>query len=124
MLLKAGRYISPTDIEAQWAPQNYMYSHSLTFMADPYTYTGLQVFIRLHQQFQFVASVHAGSDMAPWGNSAQPNGSLMLRWVSKDNKESVFGGLASIGKGQYKKGHDNLQQFAFVWGHRFSRIST
>ena len=121
MLIKAGRYISPTDIEAQWAPQNYMYSHSLTFMADPYTYTGLQVFIRLHQQFQFVASVHAGSDMAPWTSSAQPNGSLMMRWVSKDSKESVFGGLAAIGKGQYKNGHDNLQQFAFVWGHQFSQ---
>ena len=27
MLIKIGRFISPSDIEAQWAPQNYIYSH-------------------------------------------------------------------------------------------------
>jgi hypothetical protein len=53
MLIKAGRFISPSDIEAQWAPQNYLYSHSLMFTVDPYTYTGLNVTIRVHPQFQF-----------------------------------------------------------------------
>jgi hypothetical protein len=120
MLIKIGRFISPSDIEAQWAPQNYFYSHSLMFTVDPYTYTGLNVTIRLHPQFQFEVGVHGGNDMAPWTNSAQVNGSLMLRWVAKDNKESVYGGLASIGNGRFKNGQDDLQQFVFVWGHKFS----
>ena len=120
MLIKVGRFISPSDIEAQWAPQNYMYSHSLMFTVDPYTYTGVNITIRLHPQFQFEVGVHGGNDMAPWSNSAQANGSLMLRWVAKDNKESVYGGLASIGNGQYKNGHDDLQQFVVVWGHKFN----
>lgn len=120
MLIKAGRFISPSDIEAQWAPQNYLYSHSLMFTVDPYTYTGVNITVRLHPQFQFEFGVHGGNDMAPWSNSAQANGSLMLRWVARDNKESVYGGLASIGNGQFKNGHDDLQQFVFVWGHKFS----
>jgi len=120
MLIKVGRFISPSDIEAQWAPQNYLYSHSLMFAVDPYTYTGLQTTIRLHPQFQIEFGVHAGGDMTPWANSAQANGSLMLRWVARDNKESIWGGLSSIGYGHYKDGNDDLQQFVFVWGHKFN----
>ena len=101
MLIKVGRFISPSDIEAQWAPQNYLYSHSQMFTVDPYTYTGVNITIRLHPQFQFELGVHGGNDMAPWSNSAQPNGSVMMRWVAKDNKESIYGGLASIGSGQF-----------------------
>jgi len=29
MVIKFGRYISPPDIEAQLAPDNYLYTHSL-----------------------------------------------------------------------------------------------
>ncbi len=120
MLVKVGRFISPSDIEAQWAPQNYMYSHSLMFTVDPYTYTGVNITIRVHPQFQFELGIHGGNDMAIWSNSAQPNGSFMMRWVAKDNKESVYGGLASIGSGQFKNAHDDLQQLVFVWGHKFN----
>ncbi len=35
-----------------------------------------------------------GNDMVPWSNSAQPNGLFLLRWVSKDNNDSVYFGLA------------------------------
>ena len=120
MLIKVGRFISPSDIEAQWAPQNYLYSHSLMFAVDPYTYTGLQTTIRLHPQFQLQFGIHAGGDLAPWSNAAQANGSLMLRWVARDNKESIWGGLSSIGRGHYKNGSDDLQQVVFVWGHIFN----
>jgi len=121
MLIKIGRYISPSDIEAQWAPQNYIYSHSMTFAVDPYTYTGINATIRLHPQFLFEVGIHAGGDLAPWANAAQPNGTLMLRWVAKDNRESIWGGLSSIGRGQYKYGSDDLQQFVMVWGHQFNK---
>lgn len=38
-LPQVGRYISPCDIEAQLSPENYLYSHSLMYSVDPYTYT-------------------------------------------------------------------------------------
>ncbi len=40
MVIKFGRYISPPDIEAQLALDNYLYTHSLMFTFDCYTQTG------------------------------------------------------------------------------------
>jgi len=39
--IRVGRYISLPDIEAQLAPNNYTYSHSMTYSLDNYTNTGL-----------------------------------------------------------------------------------
>ena len=41
LLIRLGRYISVPDIEAQLAPNNYMYSHSMTYGYDNYTNQGL-----------------------------------------------------------------------------------
>jgi hypothetical protein len=41
MDIRVGRYISLPDIEAQLAPNNYTYSHSLTYTFDAYTQTGI-----------------------------------------------------------------------------------
>jgi len=120
MLIKVGRFISPADIEAQWAPDNYLFSHSLMFSVDPYTFTGINTTIKLKPQVQIELGIHAGNDMSPLCNSAQPNGLAMIRWVSKNNLESVYGGINSIGSGQYKNGHDDLQMLVIVWGHKFN----
>lgn len=120
MLIKVGRFMSPADIEAQWAPDNYLCSHSIMFAVDPYTFTGINTVIRINKQWQFELGIHAGNDMSPFCNSAQVNGLGMVRWVSKNNKESIYGGLNSIGAGQYKNGHDDLQVLVGVWGHKFN----
>ena len=125
LILKIGRYISPPDIEAQLAPDNYLYSHSIMYTYDPYTFTGIQAQVKLNDQWTIFLGVHAGNDMAPWSNSAQPNGEVLLRWVSKDNNDSVYFGLDSIGDGRFKNEHDDLQVAVATWGHRFSdRIHT
>ena len=41
--VRVGRFISIPDIEAQLAPNNYTYVHSLTYTFDNYTNTGVQV---------------------------------------------------------------------------------
>ncbi len=120
MLIKVGRFISPADIEAQWAPDNYLFSHSLMFTVDPYTFTGVNITIRLHKQWQIELGAHGGNDMAPWCNSAQLNGLAMVRWVSKNNRESLYGGINSMGKGEYTNEHDDLQMLVGVWGHKFN----
>ena len=120
MLLKVGRFISPADIEAQWAADNYLYSHSLMFSVDPYTFTGVQATIKLGSYWQLELGAHAGNDMAPWSNSAQLNGLLMARWVSKNNNNSIYGGINSLGKGDYTNQHDNLQMVVATWGHKFN----
>jgi hypothetical protein len=42
LMLRLGRFISLPDIEAQLAPNNYMYTHSLSYGFDNYTNEGIQ----------------------------------------------------------------------------------
>jgi hypothetical protein len=120
MIIRAGRYISPIDIEAQLSPENYLYSHSLMYTYDPYTFTGMQFITRLNKQFTLQLGVHGGNDMAPWTSSSQVNGEVLLKWVSKSGNDSLFGGIDSVGKGQYLNGHDDLQIAALTWSHKFT----
>ncbi len=120
VVIKAGRYFSPADIEAQLSPQNYMYTHSIMFTFDPVTYTGALAEVKLNDQLTFDAGFHFGNDVAPWTNSERLNGLFLVHWVSKDNNDSIWGGLNSIGAGKYTHEHDNLQQVVAVWGHRFN----
>ena len=120
MILKVGRYISPADIEAQWATDNYLYSHSLMFTVDPYTFTGVQATFKLGSYWQLEVGAHAGNDMAPWSKSAQLNGLLMARWVSKNNNNSLYGGINALGSGHYTDQHDDLQMVVMTWGHKFN----
>ena len=46
MDVRIGRYISLPDIEAQLAPNNYTYTHSLTYTYDCYTQTGINATIK------------------------------------------------------------------------------
>ena len=43
MDVRIGRFMSIPDIEAQLAPNNYTYVHSMTYTFDNYTNTGIQV---------------------------------------------------------------------------------
>jgi len=120
MYMRVGRFISPPDIEAQTAPDNYIFSHSIMFTVDPYTFTGINSMIRLSPQWELMMGLHAGADMAPWSDSSSLNGQLMARWVSKDNNDSIWGGINSIGAGKVLNEHDDLQQMVATWGHRFN----
>jgi hypothetical protein len=96
MVIKFGRYISPPDIEAQLAPDNYLYTHSLMFTFDCYTQTGINAAIKLNDQWSILFGIHAGDDIAPWNGAAHPTATAMARWVSKSNNNSLWGGIDSL----------------------------
>jgi hypothetical protein len=123
MVLKFGRYISPPDIEAQLAPDNYLWTHSLMFTYDCYTQTGLLASIKLNDSWMVQAGICAGADMAPWSRPAIPTGTALLRWQAHNNKDMIYGGCNSVNNGQFRMygQHDNLQQFNLTWFHRFNR---
>ena len=66
MIVRVGRWIACPDIETQFAPDNYMGSHSLLFTFDTYTQTGVMLTFKLSDQWTFQAAIHSGTDMAPW----------------------------------------------------------
>jgi Putative beta-barrel porin-2, OmpL-like. bbp2 len=120
MIIRLGRYISPIDIEAQLSPENYLYTHSIMYTYDPYTFTGMQFITQMTDRVTLQLGVHAGNDMAPWTTSSQPNGEALLKWVSRSGNDSLFGGVDSVGKGYYSNGHDDLQIIALTWSHKFT----
>jgi hypothetical protein len=49
---------------------------------------------------------------------------VMLRWVSTNNNDSLWGGIDSINAGRFKAGHDDLPQDNLTWTHRFNKAGT
>ncbi len=119
-LLTIGRYQARGDIETLYAPDNYLISHSVEFMASAFTQMGVYANTRVNEEWSYMLGVHAGSDIAPWGASAVPTFMGFLQWISPSKKDSVFAGINSVNNGQYRQNHDNLQQYNTIWTHRFT----
>ena len=66
MVIRVGRWIACPDIETQYAPDNYLATHSLLFTYDTYTQTGVMFSFQLNQRNMVQGAIHAGTDMAPW----------------------------------------------------------
>ena len=60
--IRFGRYISLPDIEAQLAPNNYMYSHSMTYGFDNYTNTGVVVSQQVNKNIMVQFGVSNGTE--------------------------------------------------------------
>ncbi len=128
MTLRIGRWIACPDIETQFAPDNYMGSHSLLFTVDTYTQTGVMATAMLNSQWTVQAGLHAGTDMAPWYDGAVPTGMAGVRWVALDNNDSVYLVLNAINDAKFQRfdvdgqpaGHDNFNYVVGTWQHRFN----
>ncbi len=129
LILRFGRWVATPDIETQFAPDNYLATHSLLFTFDTYTQTGIMATFMINKQWIVQAGIHAGTDMAPWYKGATPTGMLGVRWVSQDNNDSVYLVLNSINDAKFRHfdvdgqpaGHDNFNYLVGTWQHRFSR---
>ena len=71
LLLRFGRYISVPDIEAQLAPNNYMYTHSMTYSFDNYTNSGVQGSLALNKNWIVQLGVNVGTEAWPTHLSAR-----------------------------------------------------
>jgi len=74
LIVNVGRWIATPDIETQFAPDNYLGTHSILFTFDTYTQTGVMATMMLNQQWTVQAAIHSGTDMAPWYQGAIPTG--------------------------------------------------
>ena len=128
LILTVGRWIATPDIETQFAPDNYLGTHSILFTFDTYTQTGIMGTVMLNKQWTIQGAVHAGTDMAPWYKGATPTGMIGVRWVSLSNNDSIYLVLNSINTGKFQRftedgqpaGHDNFNYLVGTWQHRFN----
>jgi hypothetical protein len=128
LILTVGRWIATPDIETQFAPDNYLGTHSILFTFDTYTQTGIMGTVMLNKQWTIQGAVHAGTDMAPWYKGATPTGMLGVRWVSLSNNDSIYLVLNSINTAKFQRfkedgqpaGHDNFNYLVGTWQHKFN----
>lgn len=128
MIITVGRWVATPDIETQFAPDNYMGSHSLQFTIDVYTETGIMATVMLDRNWTVQAALHAGADMAPWYDGAVPTGMFGVRWVADDNCDSVYTVLNAINNAEFQyfdvrgmpAGHHNYNIIQSTWQHKFS----
>jgi hypothetical protein len=128
MILRFGRWIACPDIETQFAPDNYMGTHSLLFTVDTYTQTGVMATFMVDRQWSWQVGLHAGTDMAPWYEGAVATGMAGVRWVSEDDRDSAYLVLNAINDAKFQRfevdgqpaGHDNFNYIVGTWQHKFS----
>src|SRR6201999_2471600 len=73
LLLRFGRFISLPDIEAQLAPNNYMYTHSMTYTFDNYTNTGIQATLAVTKNWFLQLGLTVGTEAPIWHGWAKIN---------------------------------------------------
>jgi hypothetical protein len=140
LLVRFGRYISIPDIEAQLAPNNYMYTHSMTYTFDNYTNTGIQSTLAVTKNWFFQLGVSVGTEAMPWHYNAMianpfpnplypnntmpkdpgavPSVSAGVRWTSDSGNDNVYVVADGINGGQW--GYNNLQWYGLTYYHKFN----
>jgi hypothetical protein len=139
--IRLGRFISIPDIEAQLAPNNYTYVHSLTYTFDNYTNTGIEATLAVTKNWMIQTGLTVGSDTMPWnagaritnlmpGNPLYPDASMLkdpgavpsvtlgVRWTSDDGKDDLNVVGDALNGGQW--GYNNLQWIGFTYYHKFN----
>jgi len=133
------------DIEAQLAPNNYMYTHSITYTLDNYTNEGIIGTLAVTKQFFVQFGVEAGTETTVWNlgkkmpndfvqgglgpdalypgstlkkdPGAQPSANICVRYQSRDSTTDVNVCANGINNGQW--GYNNLQWYGFTAYHAF-----
>ena len=119
MNVRIGRYISLPDIEAQLAPNNYTYSHSILYSIDPYTQTGIVSSIKLNDHWLVQMGLSDGNDVAPWTPDAQLTGTACAQYTWTQGGDVLYTCVNSLNKGNYA--YNNVQSFYETWYHKINR---
>jgi Putative beta-barrel porin-2, OmpL-like. bbp2 len=140
LMIRVGRYISIPDIEAQLAPNNYMYSHSITYTFDNFTNTGIQGSLAVNKNVMLQLGLNAGTESALWhvgqkianpdpnplfpgttmlkDPGARPSVSACARFQSNTGHDTAYFCADAINKGDW--GYNNLQWYGFTYYHKFN----
>lgn len=118
MDVRIGRYISLPDIEAQLAPNNYTYSHSLLYSFDAYTQQGINATIKLSNHWLYQLGLSAGNDVAPWTKDAKATINTCLGYTWSEATNNLYACANSLNDGKYA--YNNLQSYYLTYYRKLS----
>lgn len=118
MDVRIGRYISLPDIEAQLAPNNYTYSHSILYTFDCYTQTGVNATVKINNHWTVQGGLSPGCDVMPWTTDAKVTGNtcVVYTWHNGGDTSNTCDNTINDGKYAY----NNLTAYYETWYHRFN----
>jgi hypothetical protein len=139
LLLRAGRFISLPDIEAQLAPNNYMYTHSMTYAFDNYTNEGVQATLAVTKDLMLQAGVSVGTEATvshlyqnvpnpapnaifpgkyfPKDPGAVPSFTACFRYTWNEGNDNIYPCADAINSGTW--GYNNIQWYGATYYHKF-----
>jgi Putative beta-barrel porin-2, OmpL-like. bbp2 len=118
MNLRVGRYISLPDIEAQLAPNNYTYSHSILYTFDCYTQLGVNATVKINNHWTVQGGISPGCDVMPWTTDAKVTGNVCVVYTWSNGGNALNTCDNTINNGKY--GYNNLTAFYETWYHKFN----
>ena len=116
--IRVGRYISLPDIEAQLAPNNYSYSHSILYTVDCYTQTGINGTVKVNDHWTVQAGLSGGCDTMPWTTDAKVTGNFCAQYTWSNGGDALYTCANSVNDGKYA--YNNLAAYYETWYHRFN----
>jgi hypothetical protein len=116
--IRIGRYVSLPDIEAQLAPNNYTYSHSITYTYDCYTQQGINTTTRINDHWMIQLGLSSGCDASLWTQDAKLTGNACVSYTWRTGKDNVYFCANSINSGKYA--YNNLAAYYATWYHKIN----
>ncbi len=118
MNIRMGRYVSLPDIEAQLAPNNYTYSHSILYTLDPYTQIGIVASIKISDHWLLQTGFSGGNDVAPWVADAKPTGTVCVDFTWRKGSDALYTCANSFNDGKYA--YNNIQSYFETYYHKIN----
>jgi len=118
MNIRIGRYISLPDIEAQLAPNNYTYSHSILYTYDCYTQTGVNTTVKFSDHWTVQGGISPGCDVMPWTTDAKVTGNFCATYTWSNGGDALNTCANSVNDSKYA--YNNLAAYYETWYHRIN----
>jgi hypothetical protein len=122
--LRIGRYVSLPDIEAQLAPNNYSYSHSLLYTFDCYTQTGINDTTRISNHWTIQIGLSPGCDVAPWDKKDAKltlNACIQYEWNTGKDDVNLCDNETNLTHNSGQYAYNNLQAYYLTYYHVLSK---
>jgi Putative beta-barrel porin-2, OmpL-like. bbp2 len=117
--LRVGRYISIPDIEAQLAPNNITYTHSLLYTYDPFTQNGIMSTTMLNRNWKVQIGISGGQDISPTDKHfRQATPAFCVTYTTDSGNDAFYPCMNGINNGHY--GYNNVQHAVATWYHKFN----
>jgi len=117
--LRIGRYISIPDIEAQLAPNNITYSHSLLYTYDPYTQNGIVSTTMLSKNWRVQLEISAGNDISPTDKHfRQFTPAACLIYTTDSGGDAIYPCMNGLNNQNF--GWNNIQHAVITWYHKIN----